>query len=546
MTVAAVAAGGCMGIGGNRTAKPVPPPRDRARPMVGSTSTRRVDPMKHIRKRRARKRAVAVSGAAALGALVAGIPAGAATFTVSNLGDSGTGSLRQAVTDANGAAGADIIAFQAGLTGTITLTTGQLDVTDSVDVQGPGAAALTVSGNNASRVFDLYSGAALLDVTLAGLTLTGGNAADGGAVRSRDENLTLDGVTLTGNRAAGSGGGLWTDGPTMGLTVRNATISGNTAAGGDGGGLRVGDAGGAILIEDSTISGNDASTNGGGIELGSPNYNTTLDRVTISGNSAGEQGGGLHVTSTDGGVHFIRRTTISGNDASGGGGLFLDTPNDPFILENSTISGNQATAGDGGGAFFYDLYLGVVMNHVTVAGNTASGSGGGLFTQVSPATIDHSIVADNTAGTDNDVANGASGRFDVSFTLLETPGTATVNDNGANLFSQDPQLGPLQNNGGPNWTQRPAGTSPVVNAGAGSTLPTDQRGVSRPSGVAVDLGAVEVSPGTIELTASAQMVGENAGTVTITATRTGGTDGPVSVAYNTAAGSAVSRDDFAA
>src|SRR5262245_44427088 len=65
-----------------------------------------------------------------------------ANFTVSNLNDAGGGSLRQALIDANTTAGADTVVFQAGLTGQITLTTGQLYITDDVNIQGPGATTL--------------------------------------------------------------------------------------------------------------------------------------------------------------------------------------------------------------------------------------------------------------------------------------------------------------------------------------------------------------------------------------------------------------------
>src|SRR4051794_8762461 len=144
---------------------------------------------------RARRKA-AGSGAAQSGKILAsgaaltlglgfglGAPAEAATFNVSNLNDSGAGSLRQAVLDANAAAGADVITFQAGLTGTITLTSGQIFVTDSVDVQGPGQAVVTVNGNDASRIFYVYASAPEpIDVTISGLTLTGGNADRGGAI----------------------------------------------------------------------------------------------------------------------------------------------------------------------------------------------------------------------------------------------------------------------------------------------------------------------------------------------------------------------------
>ena len=70
----------------------------------------------------------------------------AATFTVTNLADSGPGSLRQAILDANVAPGSDDLIFQAGLTGTIILSS-VISISDSITISGPGAAALSVSGN---------------------------------------------------------------------------------------------------------------------------------------------------------------------------------------------------------------------------------------------------------------------------------------------------------------------------------------------------------------------------------------------------------------
>jgi hypothetical protein len=97
-------------------------------------------------------------------------------FHVSTLADSGAGSLRDAITQANSHAGADVITFQEGLTGTIALTGGELEITDGLKINGPGADALTVSGNNASRVFQVEPGAT---VRLSGLTIAGGNAGIG-------------------------------------------------------------------------------------------------------------------------------------------------------------------------------------------------------------------------------------------------------------------------------------------------------------------------------------------------------------------------------
>src|SRR5262245_30273232 len=120
-----------------------------------------------IRRKRRKRRKTAVT----LGAALAAVPsAQAATFTVSSLDDSGPGTLRQAILDANGAAGADVVDFQAGLIGAIVLSSGQIVVTDSVDIQGPGALDLAVTGLGDSRLFYLYNGSAFLDITISGLT----------------------------------------------------------------------------------------------------------------------------------------------------------------------------------------------------------------------------------------------------------------------------------------------------------------------------------------------------------------------------------------
>jgi parallel beta-helix repeat protein len=469
-------------------------------------------------------------------------PTEAATFNVTNLSDSGAGSLRQAIEDANTTAGADTITFRAGLTGTITLTTGQLAVTDSVDIQGPGAATLAVSGNNASRVFYLYNGSTNLAVTISGLTVTEGNASIGAGIVNFDEDLILDSVMITNNTATGDGGGLWADGFDMDLTIRNSIISGNTA-GDDGGGIYIEDTGGPLLIQNTNITGNDATGSGGGIYFYDPDNDTTIENSTISGNTAGGLGGGIYLYNTDNGTLTIHGTTISGNTAAAGGGIFLYDPN-PLIIENSTISGNQATDGDGGGIYLYSFYTGSILRHSTIAGNSATGAGGGLFIQNSEVTIEHTIVADNTAGANSDL----SGSFAVNFSLIETPGTATITGSN-NIFGQDPQLGPLANNGGPTQTHLPATASSAVNVGDPAFTPppaTDQRGLNRVVNGRIDIGAVEVNPGTIQLSAGAVSVNESTSTVTITATRTGGADGAVSVGFASSNGTAVAPSDYTA
>src|SRR5262249_28430102 len=126
------------------------------------------------------------------------------TFTVENLADSGPGSLRQAVLDANANPGADLIVFAPSTSGgTIALTGGELSVTGDLTIDGPDADRLTVSGNHASRVFDI---SANTTVTIAGMTMIDGLAngsaptlpSIGGGILNFG-NLTLSSVVLSDN-----------------------------------------------------------------------------------------------------------------------------------------------------------------------------------------------------------------------------------------------------------------------------------------------------------------------------------------------------------
>ena len=134
--------------------------------------------------------------------------------------------------DSNAAAGADTIDFAPGLTGTIGLTSGELTITDGVTIDGPGAAALAVSGQGSSRIFNVDDGAAgAVPVAIDGLTLTGGYFSGNGGAIFNQENLTLTGSVITGNTADGFGGGIYNYGT---LTLTDSTVSGNLASGGAG------------------------------------------------------------------------------------------------------------------------------------------------------------------------------------------------------------------------------------------------------------------------------------------------------------------------
>src|SRR5262249_56202200 len=111
--------------------------------------------------------------------------------------------LGEAVGGDNGKPGDGAIDF--GTTGTIALTSGQLDITDSLTINGPGASALTVSGNHVSRVFGLAGNPT---VSIADLTVANGwtSGTPGGGISMTGGSLTLDRVAVSGNYAVGGAG----------------------------------------------------------------------------------------------------------------------------------------------------------------------------------------------------------------------------------------------------------------------------------------------------------------------------------------------------
>lgn len=349
-----------------------------------------------------------------------------ATFTVSNTDDSGAGSLRQALLDANAAAGPDIV-DATGVSGTITLTTGEIDITDEVAITGPGETSLTVSGNDDSRIFNISNG----DVSLSGMTLTAGYYdGDGGAIHNTSgDALTITGVTISDSYAADDGGAIFQEYGQ--LTVIDSTITGNRADG-DGGGIRfeTNYSDDAIQITNSTISNNSADGDGGGVSIYAQDYAGTFQITgsTISGNTATGDGGGIHLYAdsidVDGGTSrgslTVTDSTISGNSAGNGGGVWVygeeDVPD--VVITGSVIQNNSATSSGGyqyqpvrggiggyalgGGVFFANDYGsgGLTIRDTTISGNTAGGGGGVAVvfeSYGSEVLIEDSIISGNSA-----------------------------------------------------------------------------------------------------------------------------------------------------
>ncbi|WP_172819630.1 DUF4347 domain-containing protein, partial [Gloeomargarita lithophora] len=134
-----------------------------------------------------------------------------ATFTVTNTSDAGTGSLRQAVNDANGLVGADNIAFAPGTNGTpIILTTGGLLVNDAagLTINGNGQTNTIIDGNNASGVFAITAG----NISFDGVTIRNGNIPGNGGGILSSGNVTLTNSTVSNNTAVNFGGGIFANG----------------------------------------------------------------------------------------------------------------------------------------------------------------------------------------------------------------------------------------------------------------------------------------------------------------------------------------------
>jgi Ca2+-binding RTX toxin-like protein len=252
-----------------------------------------------------------------LGALLA-LPAGAQAddFTVTNLNDSGAGSLRDALVEANGNPGADRVLFKSKLSGTIELGDRLEVYSTDLEIIGPGARKLTLDAGGDSRV--LYaSGITTFDLTLSGLTLTGGYASTGGAgiVFSGGGDLMVSRTTITDSHSLSSGGGI-------------------AAFGSES----------SLIVESSTISGNSAGGHGGGVY--SQYVETSIRNSTISGNSTDGTGGGAVVRGFYTGPDFeVRNSTVTGNDAVVGGGLADMANDEASLLRGSIVAGNTDDLG---------------------------------------------------------------------------------------------------------------------------------------------------------------------------------------------------------
>jgi hypothetical protein len=291
------------------------------------------------------------------------------TLTVTNnldTGVAGDGSLRGEIA---AAASGDTINFDPSLAHqTITLTSGELAISKSLDIEGPGADQLTVSGNNASRLFDISSG---VTATIAGMTMTDGLAngsapvlpSAGGAILNFG-SLTLANDVLSDNQAlgdasksplgrpGGAAGGAVANLGAANLIVSNSAFLSNLALGADGSsGTQAGNALGGAITNFATASITNSQLTGNVAQAGS---HESGDRDAIgAGGAVLSQRGTLTVT----GSTFSHNQAIGGNDSSGavrpglgrGGAIASGGPTGAatLVVSASTFDHNQAIGGNG-------------------------------------------------------------------------------------------------------------------------------------------------------------------------------------------------------
>jgi hypothetical protein len=440
----------------------------------------------------------------------------AGTITVTNTNDSGPGSLRQALANAN-----DGDAINFAVSGTIALTSGELLVDKSVTISGPGAAVLAVDGDFTSRVFHIGPGKT---VSISGLTVTNGSAGseNGGGILNDHAILTMDNCavqnsggfvgggiyndgsagsaaltilnsTVTLNGALYAGGGIYNDADNKGnatLAILNSSVSNNGVGfadmfppGSEGGGVYNGV--GTVTISNSSVNDNYAGVPGPNFPTGTgggiSNYGTmTITDSTITGNQVYFAGGGIE----NGGTLTITSSAVAGNGATGQhdgqpwgqvGGI-----SGVVTLTNSTLSNNYASLSIGG------LSGGGTIMNSTISGNF----GGGIST--------------NNGEIGNTILNNNSG-FNIRGTITSQGYNLSSDDGGGNLtgpgdqINTDPMIGPLHNNGGPTLTHALLPGSPAINTGDPNFTPPpfyDQRGSPfvRVFNGRIDIGSFEVQP----------------------------------------------------
>jgi uncharacterized repeat protein (TIGR01451 family) len=330
----------------------------------------------------------------AVAAFVAVLAAPASAVDVTNLLDSGAGSLRNAIAST---ADGGTINFTGGATfGTITLTTGEIAFAKSLTLVGPGASSVTVSGNNAARIFNLTDSSKTF--AISGLTLQNAAAIGQGGAIATNGALVVDSVQFSSNQASDGGGAIFIGRTVLAdlgtAIIKNSSFSANRVSGASGAG------GGAILLTgapgfsaaltmvNSTVSGNVANASigmpGGGISFSSATV--VLISSTIAFNHAGAAGADLHQGSVAGSSLTLRNSIVSDG-----------------TIDASPIVASDRDIYQPGGATINSLGFNIVQRRSAATGYQASDAPDGTNPQLAALannggpTLTHALIAGSPA-----------------------------------------------------------------------------------------------------------------------------------------------------
>ncbi len=364
-----------------------------------------------------------------------------AVIAVTNTADSGAGSLRQDVIDASAGDTIDL----SGVSGTITLGSAIM-INKNLTFTGPGAADLTIDGNNSTQIFNISSGS----VSISDVTLSHGSASDGGAILNNG-TLTLDGVVFSHNTTTTNGGAI---ADYNNVTATNCTFDTNAVNSPDFTPAE----GGAIFHQTGTLN---------------------LTGCTFANNSVYSVGDPMMGSESYGGAISLRTSTTH--------------------FTNCTFSGNTADGGTGdmgiaesiGGTINFNGSTSTLTNCTITGGHVRWGGGVYFYTNIGSYTFTNCIIAGNTSDTGtNDTGNSNYATSGGHNLIQSDNGGGFVNGVNGDIVGSDPMLNSLADNGGPTQTLSLQAGSPAINAGDDTAAPTtDQRGYPRVG--TSDIGAYE-------------------------------------------------------
>ncbi len=368
----------------------------------------------------------------------------AATYTVSNLNDSGSGSLRAAITSANADAAGNIV-FASGVAGTINLQSSLPNITlasGTMTITGPGANKLTISGQSKYQVMVIVKG----NVTISGVTIANGFIAPGGGYAADP----------------GWGAAVYTAAGTT-LTLKNDMLVNNVVTAGGGGAIL---SEGVLNISGTTLMDNAVSTYTGGGAI----FN--LGALTVTGST------------------FSFNTTVNEGSAILNYGPSAATA----TIVDSTFANNLIPAGGGGGGIYNESGAKLTVRNSTFSGNLPAT--GGSIANAGTMTLSNDIFAEPTQFSFQCTAAPAP--------ASQCPANPSAPDTNGNFDQVATSLGmlPLGYYGGLAQTVLPQTGSPLICGGttagalnvSGGALTSDERGFTMNPSCAtgkVDAGAVQ-------------------------------------------------------